>query len=89
MKIYSKFVSVQRYSEQIIAEKVRISPEFNDVLNVIFSDKFFFLNKLFIFKKAIVNGDSGDFILKKMLLLPMQRVTQYSLLIDKVCIVNV
>ena len=29
-------------------------------------------------------SDTGDFLLKKMLLLPMQRLTQYSLLIDKV-----
>ena len=28
-------------------------------------------------------GENGEFILKKLLLLPMQRLTQYSLLIDK------
>lgn len=30
-----------------------------------------------------IEGETGDFLLKKLLLLPMQRLTQYSLLIDK------
>ena len=34
--------------------------------------------------KRASGADTGDFLLKKMLLLPMQRLPQYSLLIEKV-----
>ncbi len=30
-----------------------------------------------------LNGDAGDFLLKKLLLLPMQRLTQYQLLVER------
>lgn len=34
MKPYSKFVTAQRNSEQLILEKARTSPDFNEILNV-------------------------------------------------------
>lgn len=37
-----------------------------------------------VVNRAINGAENGDFIMKKLLLLPMQRLTQYSLLIDKV-----
>jgi hypothetical protein len=41
MKPYSKFVSAQRYCEQLILEKSRTSSEFNEILNVNFPFFFF------------------------------------------------
>lgn len=63
MHVYSRFVSSKRFSEDLILEKMKNSPEF----------------QAFISK----NSNASDFLLKKMLLLPMQRLTQYQLLIDK------
>ena len=34
MKPYSKFVTAQRYSEQLILEKSRTSQDFSEILNV-------------------------------------------------------
>jgi hypothetical protein len=38
---------------------------------------------LFFSKKSALIEDSGDFLFKKLLLLPIQRLTQYSLLINQ------
>jgi hypothetical protein len=65
MNCYGKFVGAKRVGDEQVYEKMKMSHEFNAMVN-----------------KSIV-GDSSEFILKKLLLLPMQRLMQYSLLIEK------
>ena len=72
MHIYTKYVSAKRYDAE-------------DIINEKMKISVEFSN---ILNRANGNSDSGDFLLKKMLLLPMQRLTQYSLLIDKVSFEN-
>ena len=68
MQIYTKYVSARRFDAE-------------DLITEKMKSSTEFSN---ILNRATRNSDTGDFLLKKMLLLPMQRLTQYSLLIDKV-----
>jgi hypothetical protein len=67
MQIYTRYVSAKRIDADSLI---------NDKMRSS-------LEFAHVLARATGNSDTGDFLLKKMLLLPMQRLTQYSLLIDK------